>query len=484
MDSLPLSKSLRKLLALIVPAIAFALLPAAYGQAPLKWQGGAEGSWNDDSAWISDTGDVSGWIEGSAAILPGLGGGDFTIDVPSKFTASSIWFQKNPATLQGAGSLLLKVDPGAKPAQALRSDSPLTVDIPVQLDGGLLEHGGQWQTWMTGSKDKLLTINKEISEVQPTGISFAFGTLVLNVPSSFSGGVALNNSIVVLGNDSGAGSGPIVMASQSNTLLAAGGDRTIKNALSTTWISAEVKWTIGGEGNLTVAVPVRFQGKEPACVSIEILDGRTLTFAAGISRVEGRDSVPPGLRLTSPGATLVLEQEIAYTGPTTIEGGRLVMNGTSEAQKSWKLVSPGVLAGTGTIGLQEEEECFLDSGSLSPGGDGSVGTINVHGDLRIGAGFSYLWNFGSAADAGDCLVSLGRLKMEPGTQWKVIVSATAGAALASGTHRWPVITAQGGVPEDAAKSGAVEIDPALASRGYSGHLEAAEGRIDLVLNAN
>ena len=160
------------------------------------------------------------------------------------------------------------------------------------------------------------------------------------------------------------------------------------------------------------------------------------------------------------------------------------MNGTSEAQKSWELVSPGILSGTGTIGLQEEEECFLDSGSLSPGGDGSVGTLTVDGDVKLGAGLSYLWNFGSAAAAGDCLVSLGTLKMEPGSQWKVLVSAAAGASLTSGTHRWPIITAQGGVPEDAAKSGTVEIDPALANKGYSGHLEAAGGRIDLVLNAN
>nr|WP_272209868.1 autotransporter-associated beta strand repeat-containing protein [Marinicella sp. W31]MDC2875700.1 autotransporter-associated beta strand repeat-containing protein [Marinicella sp. W31] len=76
--------------------------------------------------------------------------------------------------------------------------------------------------------------------------------------------------------------------------------------------------------------------------------------------------------------TTILTGKNSYTGGTDVFGGKLVVNGTTGAIN---VASAATLAGSGTVGDT------VISGVIAPGN--SIGTLNVAGDLSLGAGSVY-----------------------------------------------------------------------------------------------
>ncbi|WP_163434508.1 hypothetical protein, partial [Escherichia coli] len=71
-----------------------------------------------------------------------------------------------------------------------------------------------------------------------------------------------------------------------------------------------------------------------------------------------------------------------YTGPTTVSGGTLSVNG-SIASSSLLSVNGGTIGGTGTLPTTQ-----ITGGTLAPGN--SIGTITVQGNLALSTASTYL----------------------------------------------------------------------------------------------
>ena len=442
----------------------------------LIWNSTAEDAWSSEGVWKNSSGSEASWEKGAVARFPSSKSTEIFVDIPSEVVAESVRSEKSPLHLSGTGPLVLSCDSTAKSIHVLAMPMGITLDVPVSLDGGGL------QAWVAGSAEQPFTVNKGISERSPTGISFNFGTLALESPSTFSGGIALNNAALALGHDEGAGTGPIVMGSQKNIISVVNGSRSIKNTITTPFISGIVPWQFEGNGNLTVTAPVTFQGSEKGGVAISIASGMVVTFAEGILAAEGRENILQSLTLTGGSGTLVLQKEVAYTGKTAIEAGRLVMNGYSEKQKSWTLSGTGILSGAGTIALDTDEDFFFAAGKISPGMDDQVGTLKILGSMKVGKGFEYVWTFGARVPEGDVLDLGGSFLPESAWgPWKVVVRPAAGTTLPPGNYRWPIIKSQAAIPAEAVAQALVEIDTKLGAERFTAKLEPSATGIDLVM---
>lgn len=449
---------------------------ATRAQTELYWNGANEGVWTAESAWKGVGGEAQNWVSGAVGHFPEEGSEEINVALPSEVIAKALMGVKNPLRLQGAGPFVLKREGETDSGHALNTNKGVFFDVPVVLDGGGM------QVWVAFGRDRPVTINKGIGERSPTGISFNFGVLALDSPSTFTGGLALNNAVLQLGNDRGAGSGRIVMGSQKNTIAVRGGDRSIANVLMTPWIGGDVPWIFEGTGSLTLTAPVEIQGTERGRVCINVADGMVVRFEEGILPPKERNEILPGLSLTGSSGTLVLEKEITYLGKTTIEAGRLVMNGHSAHQQSWTLTGTGILAGNGTIGLATGEVFLFAAAKISPGMDDQVGTLKILGSMKVGQGFEYVWNFGARVPEGDVLDLGGSFLPDSAWgPWKVVVRPAQGATLAPGNYRWPIIKSLAAVPAEAVAQALVEMDTPLDAERFAAKLEPSATGIDLVM---
>ncbi len=153
-------------------------------------------------------------------------------------------------------------------------------------------------------------------------------------------------------------------------------------------------------------------------------DGTSTTFAGVISGVGGSlDKIGAG--------TFTLSGNNTYTGPTTINGGTLVINGS--------IVSPitvsngGILGGNATLG----PTTIAAGGTIAPGN--SIGAITVNGPLIFAAGSIYTVE-ANAAGQSDLTRVNGAATISGGT---VNVLAATGTYLYQTTYT--ILTASGGV---------------------------------------
>ena len=96
----------------------------------------------------------------------------------------------------------------------------------------------------------------------------------------------------------------------------------------------------------------------------------------------------------------ILTAASTYTGPTSVNGGTLSVNG-SIASSPVSVNFGGTLGGNGTVG----PTTILAGGTLSPGN--SVGTLTVNGNLIFTAASLYLVEVqGNAADRTNATESI------------------------------------------------------------------------------
>lgn len=220
------------------------------------------------------------------------------------------------------------------------------------------------------------------------------GTLELtNGGNDYSGGTTINGGTLRIGASGATGSG---------TLTVLGSTISYADAVDET-------------------NPIDLQ----ANVDLEVRDGESATQ----SGVIGETGVGFGVTKTGAG-TLILTGTNTYSGGTTIQAGRLIVNGGIGAVT---LLQGGVLGGSGTVGA-------IDAfGTIAPGN--SFGTLNASGDVRFNAGSTFqvevdaLGNSDRLATTGQAVISAA------GTTLDIV--ALAGTF--PDTVTYTVLTADGGV---------------------------------------
>ena len=145
-----------------------------------------------------------------------------------------------------------------------------------------------------------------------------------------------------------------------------------------------------------------------------------LTYAGIISGSGGFEQRGPG--------TTILTAASTYAGPTSVDAGTLVVNGSLSSTVT---VNPvGTLSGNGTIGG------LVTNGRVAPGN--SIGALNVAGTVSFGPGSFYQVEVNAAGQA-DRIDATGSASLTGGT---VQVLAEDGN-YATGT-RYTILSAQGG----------------------------------------
>lgn len=148
------------------------------------------------------------------------------------------------------------------------------------------------------------------------------------------------------------------------------------------------------------------------------------------------------------GETILTADSSAFTGATSVTGGRLAVNG-SLAGSIVTVSGGGILGGTGTVG-----GIVANSGGIVGAGN-SIGTLNVNGNVSFAAGSIYQVET-NAAGQSDKIAATGSATLNGGT---VVAS---GAAL-MGT-KYTILTAAGGINGTFASASAsgVTVTPFLA----------------------
>ncbi|PLC05094.1 autotransporter outer membrane beta-barrel domain-containing protein [Variovorax sp. RO1] len=235
----------------------------------------------------------------------------------------------NAAAL-GASALTVTGD------SVLSNHSPLRLHNAVDLDHANLTLGG----------NHALTLDGVIGG---TGglVKVGVSNLVINGANDFLGGTILNAGTLTVGHDTALGVDPLTVAGaatlDSNTAVALDNRFDLKADL-----------TVGGTRDLTFSGPV--------------------TGAGGL--------------IKNGAANLTLNGVHTYSGDTTVNGGRLTVNGS--VAESVQVNSSGTLGGSGTI----ERNVTVASGAhLAPGN--SIGTLTIAGDLSLAQGSVLDFEFGA-----------------------------------------------------------------------------------------
>ncbi|MFZ5781135.1 MAG: autotransporter-associated beta strand repeat-containing protein [Pseudomonadota bacterium] len=290
------------------------------------------GTFSSSATFEVESGTVNIGLSGSGGLVKN-GAGTVVLSAANNYTGGTIINEgavsvSNDSNLGAAGSGIMLG------GGALLTTSSFTTTRPVTLNAG----GGALET----APGTTLTLAGSVSGaggLTKTGN----GALVLQEASSFTGSTTIGGGVLAL---SGNGS----LAQSSGVNLAAAG--------ATLDISAST-------GNQTI------QDLAGATGSAIALGGNTLATGTSNSTTFGGSIDGTGGLVKQGSGTLVLTGTSTYTGPTAVNAGGLVVNGSVASTVT--LDSGTVLGGSGTIG-----GLVANTAVLAPGN--SIGTLTVNGN--------------------------------------------------------------------------------------------------------
>lgn len=167
---------------------------------------------------------------------------------------------------------------------------------------------------------------------------------------------------------------------------------------------------------------------------------------------------------TSPGTTVFNHSPFTYTGPTTVKGGMLVLDGLGDIRLSTTSVQTGgTLGGNGVAGPTSVQS----GGTLKPGNTltTAIGTLTVQGDLALDASSNAIFKLaapdapvpvaGVATPNGDVVAVTGGLTLNG------IIKVTPQTGFAIGAYK--VITYTGSLTKTAQLLKAATVDNSTVS---------------------
>lgn len=164
-----------------------------------------------------------------------------------------------------------------------------------------------------------------------------------------------------------------------------------------------------------------------AAYAISGIDG--VVMNSGTARL---DSTVSARTLNVKGGTLVIGNTATFSGPTSVEGGTLAVNGTLNGVVG--VLALGRLQGTGTVGNTTV------AGTIAPGN--SIGTLGVNGNFAQLAGSTYQVEVDPASTASDLLRVSGSATLGAGSRLQVVRIGTTNYIVG---NRYTVLSAAGGV---------------------------------------
>lgn len=182
-------------------------------------------------------------------------------------------------------------------------------------------------------------------------------------------------------------------------------------------------------------------------------DGSDLQFGAA---VKGRGTI-----LHESGTTILSGDSSAFTGTTSVSGGRLIV--ANKLGGSAVVGNGATLGGTGTIGSGSASTVTLQSGSVLAVGS-SVGTLTVNGNLSVESGARYEVKVAPDGGQGDLVAVTGTATLGGGTIAHVGVTGSYRP-----TATYTILSAAGGVTGTFAgvTSDFAFLDPELSYAGGS-----------------
>jgi len=332
---------------------------ASQGAVPsvFTWAGGVAGDWSDATKWTNDlaTGTEPGYYGGPFYTLNFTAGGTYTVthDQYNGFQVNELNFAAtvtldNPAGING---LTLVADNATLPEVNQNSGNQVSVRVPLELDatttfGGT---GGGWvkvQRPVSGSggltKDGPSTVSLEVDNSYTGDTVVNSGTLWAgaNLTTPYgTGTVTLNGGRLYLNR-----------AYPANPLVVNGGDIWASNGFGNEW---------KGPVTLNADLPVTPQYRIVFSGAISGSGGLTVNHHSNNNQVD-------------------LKGANDYTGDTTVNGSKLVVNGDS---------------------IDDAGKLTIDGGTVEPKGTEVVGSL-FFGAVQQDAGKTY-GATGSSADVID-----------------------------------------------------------------------------------
>lgn len=171
------------------------------------------------------------------------------------------------------------------------------------------------------------------------------------------------------------------------------------------------------------------------------IGANTLTITNGngtFAGIIGDGGFGGGLTMT--GGTEILSGANTYTGTTTVNGGKLEVDGSIVSAST--VNAGGTLAGAGSVG-----NVAVNGGTLAPGSAGAIGTLAINGPLSFTAASTYLVQVSSTSASLASVAGAATLG-----------GATVNAIFSSGTvkKQYTILTAAGGL-------GGTTFNPAVVS---------------------
>jgi autotransporter-associated beta strand protein len=390
------------------------------------WSGGI--TLGSDSTIGVDSGAtlaLSNGINGSAFALTKTGDGVLTLTanntISNGFTLAAGIVNIGAAEALGQAPGMVTVNGGAIDNT---SGTPLTLTQNQDLGNGVVTMDANRTLTLNNNT---LTVGGTINGAGRLTVEGA-GTLLLTGSNAFTGGLLLddgtqNLAIARLANNDAAGTGVIGFNGGGNNTagrLELIGGITVTNALSLSGrgVDATAIENISGNNVLSGTLSVFAGGTQYLIQSDAGLltfsgatgDGIAMTVLAGsrIFTLRGAgDGVVSGIITNGVGTagvtksgtgTWTLSAANPYTGPTTVNSGTLLVNGSLNAGSA-VTVNGGTLGGTGTIG---GTVAVNSGGTLAPGT--SVGTLTINGALTLNSGSTNTFEVNGTAPANDLVV--------------------------------------------------------------------------------
>jgi autotransporter-associated beta strand protein len=368
----------------------------------------------------------------------------------------------------------------------------------LTLEGGTLNLNGGVIGGITGTGKKNIGVSfrsgtlKNVLEINDgEGLTkTTSGTLILEGTNAYGGVTAVSEGVLNIRSATALG------ATTAGTTVASGAALEIQGGITTSAETLSLSGTgissggalrnISGTnvyaGAITLGAATRINS-DSGKLTLDVASGNTITSTnlgvtfggAGDITVSDAIALGTGTLIKDGNGTLTLSAGIthAYTGDTTVSGGKLVVDGNISTSVLTSVEENGTLGGTGTTGAVT----VLNGGTLAPGN--SAGTLAVSGALTL----NNLSNLNFELDPTANTVGLGVNDLITVTgnftlDGLLSVAATSGsfASVTSGT--WRLFNYNGTLTNNTLTFDSM---PSLAS-GYSWSLDTAtSGQVNLTV---